>query len=162
MNPAAPDLPGRADVLDYFSLLLAQMLGCAALDFGLSRPHLDDGAFRYKAKWGARVQPQDTGPKTSILIAPLKRTEATLAVLRRNLFLQRSDNGLLIRVLYDQAAAASGSAHADTLRRAARYAPVALACSPDVCAQAADDFPDMGVHPICRSGDPFSVAYSSP
>jgi hypothetical protein len=46
---------GRSDVLDYFSLLYAHLQGCRTLDLGPSRPDLNDGVLRYKAKWGARI-----------------------------------------------------------------------------------------------------------
>lgn len=104
MHPDIENLQGRADALDYFSLLFAQLLHCESLDFGLSRPHLENGPLRYKAKWGAALSPAG-GLKSDIQIAPLNYNEATLAFLRRNYFIQRLDDHLSVRVLYDQHAA---------------------------------------------------------
>jgi multiple sugar transport system ATP-binding protein len=96
LAPGREELRGRADVLDYFSLLSAQLIGATVLDFGLSRPHLDDGVFRYKSKWGCRVLPVN-GLKADICIIPQRRTEACLAFLRRNHFLQRRGDSLVVR-----------------------------------------------------------------
>lgn len=93
MRADISDLPGRADALDYFSLLLAQLRGCTVLDFGLSRAHLDNGSFRYKSKWGA-IPSLIGGFKADICISPVTRSAATLAFLRRNRFLVRTRNGL--------------------------------------------------------------------
>ena len=95
--PGRGELRGRADVLDYFSLLTARLLGAGTLDFGLSRPHLEDGVFRYKAKWGCRVIPVN-GLKADICIVPLRRTESCFAFLRRNHFLQRGGKNLVVRI----------------------------------------------------------------
>lgn len=100
LRPGRDALPGRADVLDYFTLLLAQLAGCRVLDFGLSRPHLEDGTFRYKAKWGTRVVPAG-GPKASIRISPRRETPAVLSFLGRNRFLERAGDGFVVRVPAD-------------------------------------------------------------
>lgn len=57
MVQSAAATQGRADTLDYFALLIGQLLGCDCLDFGLSRPHLDNGSFRYKSKWCTQLSP---------------------------------------------------------------------------------------------------------
>ena len=101
MQLSRPELHGRADTLDYFSLLIAQLLGCTILDFGLSRPHLDNGSLQYKAKWGAKLSP--TGDlKADVCVIPRKENEATLAFLRRNYFLQHDGRDFFVRVLADQ------------------------------------------------------------
>lgn len=51
----AKRVPGAADAMDYFSLLYAHLKGCRWLDFGPSRPDLNDGALRYKRKWGTQI-----------------------------------------------------------------------------------------------------------
>ncbi len=99
-KPGMEELRGRADVLDYFCLLTAQLLGCRTLDFGLSRPHLEDGSFRYKAKWGTRIVPVG-GLKADMRIAPRRYTAAVRAFLRRAYFLQRAERGFAVRVLCD-------------------------------------------------------------
>ncbi len=47
--------PGASDALDYFSLHYAHQRGCEFLDFGPSRPRLNDGLLNYKKKWGASL-----------------------------------------------------------------------------------------------------------
>lgn len=49
----AQQIHGVTDALDYFSLLYASAKKCRWLDFGRSRPSLNDGVLRYKRKWGA-------------------------------------------------------------------------------------------------------------
>ena len=46
---------GAADALDYYSLLIAKLQRFRWLDLGPSRASLNDGTFRYKARWNARV-----------------------------------------------------------------------------------------------------------
>jgi hypothetical protein len=47
---------GAIAALYYSAISWAQKLGCEQMDFGGSRPFLDDGVFRYKRKWGMRVE----------------------------------------------------------------------------------------------------------
>src|SRR5690606_18110214 len=77
---------GQSDLLDYFTFLTAQLLGCSVVDFGVSRPHLEDGVLRYKAKWRARVSPAGGFDKV-LRIAPLRASPATLGFLGRNGFI---------------------------------------------------------------------------
>jgi hypothetical protein len=102
VKPGLKSLRGRSDILDYYCLLLAQLAGCRTLDFGLSRPHLEDGTLRYKSKWGTRIVPAG-GLKARIRIDPLRFTAATRAFLRRSYFLQRDAQGFVVRILYDDA-----------------------------------------------------------
>jgi len=156
MHPTADGFQGRTDALDYFALLIGQLLGCKILDFGLSRPHLEDGPLRYKAKWGTILTPAG-GLKSDIRITPLKRTEATLAFLRRNYFLQKKGDRLFVRALYDEQAALSGLDRVTTLRRAVGLTNIELAYG---AAQTRPVFPaDSGfsLHPISDPKDPLSA-----
>ncbi len=101
LKPGLDALRGRADVLDYYSLLTAQLLGCNTLDFGLSRPHLEDGSFRYKAKWGTRIVAADGLLKADVRITPIRYTAPVRAFLRRAFFLQRAERGFVVRVVHD-------------------------------------------------------------
>lgn len=101
-----PELKGRMDTLDYFTLLIAQLLGCETLDFGLSRPHLDDGSLRYKSKWGARLVPAG-GLKADIRIVPQRLSEPVLSLLRRNRFIGLSDGRFVTRILWDEHSSAN-------------------------------------------------------
>ena len=40
----------------YFSIMWAKEKGAKFLDFGTCRPFLNDGLFRYKKKWGAKIE----------------------------------------------------------------------------------------------------------
>jgi hypothetical protein len=88
----------RSDLLDYFAFVVAQLLGCTALDFGVSRPHLDDGVFAYKAKWRARLLAPGS-LKGAIRISASRPSAATLGFLRRNGFLERRGAGFVVRRL---------------------------------------------------------------
>lgn len=94
-------LTGRADVLDYFNLLIGQLLGCTVLDFGLSRPHLNNGAFRYKVKWGAVPRALPLPFKNDVRIYPMRYSPPTICFLKRNHFLQRRGGDLIVRMLHD-------------------------------------------------------------
>ena len=57
---ATEDIPpalfkGASEAMDYFSILTAFEKGCRVVDFLGSRPLLEDGAFRYKRKWGTYI-----------------------------------------------------------------------------------------------------------
>ena len=97
-----PSLRYRSDLLDYFCFLLAQLTGMRRLDFGVSRAHLEDGVFLYKAKWRSRLGP--SGPlKNSIHIRPVSRSAATLGFLQRNGFIERRAGGYAVRCLRERA-----------------------------------------------------------
>ena len=158
MHPQASGLPGRADALDYFALLIGQQLHCETLDFGLSRPHAEDGALLYKLKWGATVSQVQRSHKANICVSPVRRNEAVLSILRRNLFLQESHNGLAIRVLFDAAAATMGSKHLTTLRRASRVAPVVLGHPAGNLPPKFPDLSSIAASPIHPNDDPLAIA----
>ncbi len=127
MKTGAEWLKGRADVLDYFCLLLAQLLDCTILDFGRSRPHILDGPFRYKAKWRTRIVPSG-GSEPATCISPIRPTAATLAFLRRNYFIQQADNTFFVRILYDNDSAADTITRLEEKTKNLGLAQVLLAC----------------------------------
>lgn len=88
-----------SEVLDFFCFVLAQRLGCCWLDLGLTRPHLDDGVFRYKAKWRPQLAPTG-GIKSRIRIRPLRPSAATLGFLSRNGFIERQAGKHFVRLLH--------------------------------------------------------------
>lgn len=96
------DLKGRMDVLDYFTLLIAQLTGKSVLDFGLCRANLDDGPLRYKAKWGATLVPAG-GLKANTLISVQRDNPSTRSILRCNRFLELDDDGFSLKILADTA-----------------------------------------------------------
>jgi hypothetical protein len=90
--------PYRSDVLDYFCFLLAQLCGCRWLDFGVSRPHLEDGVFVNKSKWRPQLAPAG-GLRTSLRIRPTRNSPATIGFLRRNGFIERRSGEFVVRRL---------------------------------------------------------------
>jgi hypothetical protein len=46
---------GALSATYYFSILRASRLGARSVDFGWSRPFLDDGVFNHKSRWGTRI-----------------------------------------------------------------------------------------------------------
>ncbi len=130
MKTGAEWLKGRSDVLDYFCLLLAQLLGCTIMDFGRSRPHILDGALRYKAKWQTRIVPSG-GAEPVTCISPIKRTAATLAFLRRNYFIQQTNSTSFVRILYDNDSAADTIARLEEMTKNLGLKQVQLACRKD-------------------------------
>jgi hypothetical protein len=91
-------IPYRSDLLDYFCFLLAQLCGCRWLDFGVSRPHVEDGVFINKSKWRPQLAPAG-GLRTSLRIRPMRGTPATLGFMRRNGFIEQRDGEFLVRRL---------------------------------------------------------------
>jgi hypothetical protein len=91
-------IPYRSDLLDYFCFLLAQLCGCRWLDFGVSRPHIEDGVFVNKSKWRPKLAPAG-GLRTSLRIRPTRNTPATIGFLRRNGFIEERGSEFLVRRL---------------------------------------------------------------
>jgi hypothetical protein len=91
----------RSDLLDYFCMQLAQLLRCEYVDWGLSRPHLDDGVFVNKSKWRPQLVLGD-GWLKSIQIVPLSDSASTRALLRRNGFIERRRGQFVVRRLAEQ------------------------------------------------------------
>ncbi len=94
------DLKGATDALDYFCLLHAFLSGCGMLDFGPSRPRLNDGVVMYKAKWGAVLVPGRI-PKPAMLVIPARSTPSVIALLARNHFVGRNPRGLFGNILIE-------------------------------------------------------------
>ena len=90
--------PRAFDLLDYFCFLLAQLARCRWLDFGVSRPHLEDGVFVNKTKWRPELAVAG-GLKTDLRIRPMNRSPATLGFLSRNGFIERRGGQFIVRRL---------------------------------------------------------------
>jgi hypothetical protein len=53
------DAPAKDDTvasLYYYGILRAKERGAASIDFGISRPFINDGVVKYKRKWGGRIE----------------------------------------------------------------------------------------------------------
>lgn len=85
---------GASDVLDYFTLEYALREGCRSVDFGPSRPLLNDGVFRYKRKWEAQAQIPRI-PSGDILLRPVKFNEAVKSVFKNNFWITREQDSLV-------------------------------------------------------------------
>ena len=94
------DLKGATDVLDYFSMLHAFESGCTSLDFGRSRPTLNDGVMMYKSKWRARLIPARS-PQTHIVAIPTRWAPSVVSLLAHNHFVTVRPNGFNGRILLD-------------------------------------------------------------
>jgi hypothetical protein len=100
---AAEDFPpamfkGAAEALDYFSILSAFEKGCRVVDFLGSRPLLDDGAFRYKRKWGTHID-KFYRPVADIYFKTLRLNTGVKSFLSYNPFIIKTSKGFRGRVL---------------------------------------------------------------
>lgn len=89
------------DLLDYFCFLLAQLAGCRHLDFGVSRPHIEDGTFVNKTKWRPQLIPAGR-LKPTIRIRLANRSPATWGFLARNGFIERRADAFIVQRLYGE------------------------------------------------------------
>jgi hypothetical protein len=55
----------------YFSIRFGQAHGCPTVDFGGTRPSLQDGLLRYKRKWGAVIDPKPLNPFDTLVWWPV-------------------------------------------------------------------------------------------
>jgi hypothetical protein len=78
--------PGASDVLDFFSMRYAHQQGCEFLDFGPSRPRLNDGLLNYKKKWGASLYIGRV-PQGLFLVIPQNFSDPVLAMLASGEFI---------------------------------------------------------------------------
>lgn len=155
MKITAEALTGRSDVLDYFCLLLAQLLGCTILDFGQSRPHICDGALRYKSKWRTRIVPSG-GSEPTMNISFVRPTAAVLAFLRRNYFIQLSEGDSYIRILYDRDSDADSISRLEKLTRGIGLTEVQIVSRRgNKLSELLEPWPDnFHVRPIDEAGEP--------
>lgn len=105
---------GATDTMDYFSLLYAHLKGCRWLDFGPSRPDLEDGLLRYKSKWGAMITP-GLIPQSQIWLGCTGKSAVEHEFLRRHAFLTRTGRELTATVFLDGTAAANVRSTLDRL-----------------------------------------------
>lgn len=89
-----------SDVLDYFTIDYAYDRGFRVVDFGPSRPLLDDGVFRYKRKWGTAVYGSKL-PTSDILIRPLNASAAMDSVMAHNFWIIRYRGKLAGQLMVD-------------------------------------------------------------
>ena len=101
---------GAADALDYFSLLYAFLKGCRWLDFGPSRPDLNDGAFRYKRKWGTTITP-GFAPQAEICWAWNENTEVAAQLMQQHAFLSKRRGSYFATVFLDDGMAPTEIKH---------------------------------------------------
>lgn len=102
------NLKGTTDVLDYFSIVYAACRGVNRIDFGRSRPRLNDGLLMYKAKWNTEVC---LGPlkRSPLRILPRNLRPPTARALARSHWVVRSREGLNGVILFDQGPVAEAS-----------------------------------------------------
>jgi len=93
-------LKKTAEIVDYFSLLYAACCGVKTVDFGRSRPSLNDGVLRYKAKWGIELG-EPRLRKACMLIVPRNLSPATISVLAGTPWITRRGRALEGRILLD-------------------------------------------------------------
>ena len=74
---------GAIGALFYFAVRHLKELGYKKVNFGLSRPFMNDGVLRYKRKWGLKIISAD---KIGFMIAPLSLTEGMKGFLFNNPF----------------------------------------------------------------------------
>jgi hypothetical protein len=101
---------GAISALYYYGIKYAFDNGYKAVDFTGTRPFLNDGAFRFKRKWGARVE--DTYSPNSILLKPKNNNENAAEFCKRIPLLARNGDDLEARFLYRDEIV-----DADTLRK---------------------------------------------
>jgi hypothetical protein len=112
----ARGLKGVTDALDYFSLLYGACHRVRQVDFGRSRPRLNDGPLMYKAKWNPQVH-MGVLRKSPLIIAPRSLDAPVAAALARNQWVVRRGARLTGTVLFDR-----GPASEEELQAAyARY-----------------------------------------
>ena len=92
---------GIAEILYLFSYCEAVKKGCRELDFGGSRPFLNDGVLQYKKKWGARVEKYKSVTRSSRLIICNNRIE-TQQLLMKNPFIHIRNGNLHGIVFFDE------------------------------------------------------------
>lgn len=92
--PECRDQPpeGAISALYYFGIRHAYEFGCTAVDLTGTRAFLNDGALRFKRKWGALVE--DTFSPSSILLRPAEGNRAAVVFCARTPMIVRGPEGL--------------------------------------------------------------------
>jgi hypothetical protein len=92
--PSYLDAPpeGAISALYFFGIQYAFERGCSAVDFTGTRAFLEDGAFRFKRKWGGIIE--DTFSPSSILIAPARLSNQAVRLFENLPILVRGSEGL--------------------------------------------------------------------
>lgn len=94
-------LKGASAALDYFIILYAYEYGNQTIDFGPSRPLLNDGLFQYKRKWGTYLQDSRV-PRGDILLKPLNFTIPIISFFVNNHFITRDGKRLVGKILFNE------------------------------------------------------------
>jgi hypothetical protein len=98
---------GVFSAMYYYTILHGYENGCEEVDFLGTRPVLSDGLFRYKRKWGTRVEDSPI-PRGDILIRPVRFDAAVRAIFRENPFVVRDGPDLAGKILLDHGVATRG------------------------------------------------------
>lgn len=101
---------GAASALYYFGIQYAFDNGISTVDFAGTRAFLDFGDFRFKRKWGARVD--DAFSPNSVLMRPLNNDENTITFCERFPVIACCDEGLEAVIVRQD-----DTADSDALRR---------------------------------------------
>lgn len=89
---------GAMEAMYYFCIMSAFEKGCRVVDFLGSRPLLDDGAFRYKRKWGTYID-KFYRPVADIYFKTLRLNTGVKSFLAYNPFIIKTSKGFRGRVL---------------------------------------------------------------
>ena len=100
-NVESKMLKGASTALDYFTILHGFERGYHTINFGLSRPLLNDGCFRYKRKWGTFIE-DSLFPRADILIKPLCSNAPIKSFFAHNHFIARDDGNFVGKILFDE------------------------------------------------------------
>jgi hypothetical protein len=90
---------GAFSAMYYFTILHGYLQGCHEVDFLGSRPLLNDGLFRYKRKWGTRIEISPV-PRGNILLRPQRLDEPLQHVFARSPFIVLANGGLTGKMLW--------------------------------------------------------------
>lgn len=79
---------GAFSALYYYTILFGYENGCREIDFLGTRPVLNDGLFRYKRKWGTRVQVSPI-PRGDMLLKPMHLSIPVKSFFANNFFITK-------------------------------------------------------------------------
>jgi hypothetical protein len=157
---ASPDLrtlDGATAALHYHSLLYAFENGFRSLDYGGSRPLLNDGVYETKRRWGAAVY--DDWSLESLLFRLERFTPGVEAFLCDAPLLTRQDGKLIGKLMIREAPLSAAGLRVAIQRCVSRgmdgLSVHALHGAHDDAARAAADSPiPVAIHDLRSSGDP--------